>query len=217
MFGKEVRDVTEDLSRLKVKRLIGTEPFTQNGKPADFSIVDFWQWASSDLVVNVMRGLLAEYVVAQALDLADEVRDPWQPYDLKTKAGLTLEVKSGAYIQSWWQRALSSICFSIGETRSWSADTNEFSPTAQRQAQAYVFALLAHRDKSTVDPRELSQWEFYLVPTSALLERVGKRKSLSFKALLDLNPRHAGFQELPNAIRELEANILGRAQKVADD
>jgi hypothetical protein len=200
--------VTGGLPRLMVKRLIGHEPFTNNGQSAGFDIIAFWQWASSDLVVNVARGLLAEYLVAKALDLDDGVRDPWQPYDLKTQHGLTLEIKSGAYLQSWWQRVHSDICFSISETRSWSADTNEFSPTQQRQADAYVFALLSHRDKGTLNPLELSQWEFYLVPTRAISERVGSRKQLTMKALLELSPQRVPFSGLLDAVRTLERELL---------
>jgi hypothetical protein len=32
----------------------------------DFSILDFWQWAASDLVGNTNRGLLAEYIARWA-------------------------------------------------------------------------------------------------------------------------------------------------------
>ena len=68
----------DGLPRLAVARAIGTEPFTENGRLLGFDLLSFWQWSSSDLVVNVVRGLLAEYIVAQALDIADSVRDPWQ-------------------------------------------------------------------------------------------------------------------------------------------
>jgi hypothetical protein len=205
--------VTGGLPRLLVKRLVGHEPFTNSGHAADFDISTFWQWASSDLVTNVARGLLAEYLVAKALGLDDGVRDPWQPYDLKTQHGLTLEIKSSAYLQSWWQHIHSEICFSISETRSWSADTNELSPTQQRQAHAYVFALLSHRDKATLNPLELTQWEFYLVPTSTISERVGSRKQLTMKALLELQPKRVPFSGLLDAIRTLERELLPDATR----
>lgn len=198
----------DDLPRLHVHRLTGNEPFIAAGRPTGFDLLSFWQWSSSDLVVNVVRGLLAEYLVAQALGLAEDVRDPWQPYDLKTPRGLTLEVKSCSYLQSWWQKKYSDIGFSIAETTAWSADTSAFVGGRQRQANAYVFALLKHRDKATLNPRNLDQWEFYLVPTKAVTDRCGSRKYLSLKGLLELNPRRATYADLPESVSRLEDDIL---------
>ena len=50
----------DELPRLIVARAKGTEPFTHKGEPLGFDLISFWQWASSDLAVNVVRGLLAE-------------------------------------------------------------------------------------------------------------------------------------------------------------
>jgi hypothetical protein len=199
----------EGLPRLTVQRATGAEPFTRNGEPVGFDLLSFWQWSSSDLVVNIMRGLLAEYLVGQALGIAGDVRDPWQPYDLRTPRGLALEVKSCSYLQSWWQKAHSDLTFSIAETTAWDPDTNKFLGEKRRQAHAYVFAVLAHRDKNTLNPRELTQWEFYLMPTRVITETCGARKSLSIKALLRLNPRRADYQGLQAAVAELEDELLG--------
>jgi len=43
---------------------------------------------------------LAEYLVATVLGLNQGVRNEWDAYDLETEAGLKIEVKSAAYIQS---------------------------------------------------------------------------------------------------------------------
>lgn len=199
-----------DLPRLVVQRLTGDEPFTVAGRPAGFDLLSFWQWSSSDLVVNVIRGLLAEYLVAQALGVAEGVREPWQPFDLKTPRGLTLEVKSCSYLQSWFQKKHSDVGFSIAETTAWSADTSAFVGGRQRQAHAYVFALLKHRDKATLNPRDLDQWEFFIVSTEAITERHGSRKYLSMKGLLELNPLRATYTSLPEVVSRLEDDILAR-------
>ena len=52
-----------------------------------------------------MRGVVAEYLVAQALGVAGGVREEWAPYDVDAPGGIRVEVKSAAYIQSWNQRA----------------------------------------------------------------------------------------------------------------
>ncbi|HEX6751260.1 MAG TPA: hypothetical protein VF092_28475 [Longimicrobium sp.] len=200
--------MSESLPRLEVRRRSGSEPFTCGGAPTDFNLLGFWQWASSDLASNVLRGVLAEYLVAQALGVASGLRDPWQAYDLVSPGGLTIEVKSAAYLQSWWQRSHSAINFTVRETRAWSAETNALASTAQRQAALYVFALLGHLDKPTLNPLDLDQWEFYLVPSRTLTEQVGAAKQLSLKRLLALGPDKAGFSELGAAIRRFERELL---------
>ena len=41
-------------------------------------------------------------------------------------------------------------------------------PIEQRVATAYVFCLLAEQDPELVDPQDLSQWRFWVVPTGKL-------------------------------------------------
>ena len=57
---------------------------------------EFWEWAYDDLLTNTTRGVLAEYIVATALGVADTKRREWDQYDLKTADGDGVEVKSSA-------------------------------------------------------------------------------------------------------------------------
>ena len=41
----------------------------------------------------------------------------------------------------------------------------------RRQAEVYVFALLAHQHGATLDPLDVAQWEFFVVPTVTLDRR----------------------------------------------
>ncbi len=170
--------------------------------------MSFWQWSASDLVSNALRGRLAEFLVAQALGIADGVRAEWDAYDLRTPNGLTIEVKSGAYIQSWGQKALSAISFDIAPTRCWEAVTNVLSNESRRQADLYVFALLAHREKATIDPMNVSQWEFFVLPAAVLNERLPEQKQIGLAALLKLDPVHCVFGELRDIIEQMSK--LGR-------
>jgi hypothetical protein len=120
--------------------------------------------------------------VARALGLDAGVRDEWQAFDLQT-AGKKIEVKSAAYVQSWGQKELSKIVFSTRQTLAWDAKTGAFAKESKRQADIYVFALLAHREKETIDPLNLDQWEFYVLPTSALDDFTGCRHSITLKTL----------------------------------
>ena len=58
------------------------------------TISDFWRWGYSDLIQNINRGILAEYIVAWALNLDKKPRNPWEAFDLITEKGKRIEVKS---------------------------------------------------------------------------------------------------------------------------
>ena len=66
--------MAEDLGALTATRKPGDERFVREGRPLAFTLVEFWQWMGSDLVGNTFRGAVAEYLVANALGVADGVR-----------------------------------------------------------------------------------------------------------------------------------------------
>lgn len=199
------------LPSLVVTRKTGSEPFRVGPTVLGFDLLSFWQWSASDLVSNALRGRLAEYIVAQALGIADGLRAEWDAYDLRTRQGVTIEVKSAAYLQTWAQKALSAISFDIAPTRYWEAVTNELAIEARRQADLYVFAMLAHRDKPTLDAMDLSQWNFYLLPKAMLDARLPKQKQLSLSALLRLEPVQCSFGELGPSIERVAETLANRS------
>lgn len=190
-----------DLGAIEVKRKQGDEAFHDQGRDLPFNLTTFWQWSCSDLVSNATRGILAEYLVAQAVSGARGVRDEWAPYDLKTADGTRIEVKSAAYIQSWHQERPSRITFRVPKTRAWDRESNRTSEESRRQADVHVFALLAHADKGTIDPLDVSQWEFFVVPTAVLDSRTRSQHSItlpSLRAVADpvaYSERHRAVQE----------------------
>ncbi len=183
-------------SPMQVVRRTGTEPFRNGEFLLKQTLLDFWRWSASDLVGNAMRGVLAEYIVASALDLPQTVRVEWDAFDLKTPAGVSIEVKSAAYLQSWDQKAFSRITFGIQPTRAWEAATNDYTGHLRRQADVYVFCLLHHQDKATVDPLDMDQWTFYILPAAVLDERFPAQKSIGLVSLLKLDAICASYQEL---------------------
>jgi hypothetical protein len=201
--------MSEDLRRLMVMRKTGHEPFHAHGQALGFNLMSFWQWAVSDLVSNATRGRLAEYIVAQALGLAmADAREEWAAFDLQTPSGITIEVKSAAYVQSWHQVKLSSIMFVVPKTRAWDATTNLQSREARRQADVYVFALLAHTDKITIDPLDVNQWHFYVLPTTTLNTRTRSQHSISLKSLEQLCGGTVHYAELRKAIENAASKNL---------
>lgn len=102
--------------------------------------------------------MLAEFIVATALVIpAAGVRDGWATWDRATPCGVGVEVKSAAYLQSLAQKELSRISFNTPKTLAWDADGGGFANVARRHTQVYVFALLTHTNKATVNPLDLHQ------------------------------------------------------------
>jgi hypothetical protein len=196
-----------DLHRLTITRKEGKEHFHVNGNALGFDLLSFWQWSASDLISNTARGVVAEYIVARSLGLAESaVRDGWAAFDLETLSGIKIEVKSAAYIQSWHQKQLSSIVFVTSTTQAWNADTNMQSLESKRQADVYVFALLAHTDKATIDPLNLDQWRFYVLPTTVLDRRKRSQHSITLKSLEGLCSGAVMYADLSKAVE----NCIGK-------
>ena len=192
-----------NLDAMVVSRKTGEENFRAEGKPLDNKLFGFWQWACSDLFSNTMRGILAEYIVASALGIATNTRRDWDAYDLVTTDGVKLEIKSAAYLQTWKQSKPSVISFDIAPTKGWDASTNEISGEVKRQADIYVFCLLHHKEKPTLDPLDLDQWTFYLLPTSILNAKKTNQKTISLDGLQELCPVQASFGEIAPAIKKI--------------
>ncbi|MGI8854834.1 MAG: hypothetical protein ACR2JW_03705 [Thermomicrobiales bacterium] len=193
------------LAALQVQRKSGTEMFHEGGLQLSHQLLDFWQWSCSDLTNNAMRGVLAEYLVALALGLTDTPRVEWNAFDLETADGLKIEVKSAAYLQTWRQKQLSTILFQIGQTFGWDASTDISETEQRRQADIYVFCVLKHQDKRTLDPLNMEQWDFYVLLTSVLNEKVPTQKTMGLSTLLRLNPVKTPFDGLAAAITTVAA------------
>jgi len=193
--------VTSDFSRLNVVPKSGAESFRDGNQSLEFRLSDFWRWSMSDLVSNATRGKLAEFIVLRAIGIGGQhVRDEWAPCDIVTDSGIRIEVKSAAYVQSWHQRSHSSIVFSVPKTRKYDPDTNRSSKEQYRSADVYVFALLKHLDKSSVDPLDVSQWRFLVLPTFLLDERKRSQSSITLKSVEALAGVDVNFETLASAI-----------------
>lgn len=189
-----------ELAAIPINRKTGKEHFHKDGQLYDFNLLGFWQWFASDLSNNALRGKLAEFLVAKALGVSEGVRIEWDAYDIELENGLTIEVKSSSYLQSWSQQQYSAISFDIHPTRSWNPETSRYLDEIRRHADLYVFCLLSHKDKTTFDPTNLNQWHFYVLQTTALNDKHGKQKTLSLKSLLALNPKQSSFADLNRTI-----------------
>ncbi len=167
--------VQPSLDVLTVAPKTGDDRFTHQGQDVGANLLGFWRWAYSDLMSNVMRGVLAEYIVGLALGCVDGgVRLEWDATDLCTSQGCRVEVKSSASLQSWSQTKLSPIKFDIEPKTGWHADTNTYATERKRQADVFVFCVLTHTDKATVDPTRPEPVGF-LRSVDKPTERCGRR------------------------------------------
>ena len=193
------------LGRIQATLKTGSERLIYDDKILDFSLLDFWRWSVSDILSNATRGRFAEFIVATAAKIdIKNVRDEWGAFDLITPNGIKIEVKSAAYIQSWFQRVLSTISFSTKAALYWDSETNKQSKIAQRSADVYIFCLLHHENKPTCNPLDLNHWEFYVVSTEALNNYKRSQHSISLKSLQKLTTAIT-YDEL---MRKFEMNIL---------
>ena len=183
------------------RRKTGAEVLRGTGVRNGPTILEFWQWGFSDLLTNTMRSVLAEFIVANALGIRDGLRDPWLEYDLITDDGIKIEVKSSAYVQSWPQDKPSSISFSIAKARRWAFRPTRLVGDLKRHADVYVFCLLAHTDRKTIDPLKFDQWEFFVLKKYLINKKLGDQKSLSLRKLLKLNPAKTSYVDLSSTVR----------------
>ncbi len=192
--------------KLDLLRKIGSEEFHAGSSASRFDFLDFWRWSASDLVNNPIRGFLAEYIVDRGVGGSGAgIRDPWATFDSTTPAGIRLEVKSASYVQSWAQDRLSSISFRIPETLAWDPESGDFETESRRQADVYVFAVMAHKDKATVDPMDLAQWEFYVLSTRELYKHFRFQKTVALSRLKSLASPVA-FCEVDSVVRSKTNN-----------
>lgn len=201
-----------DVSR-RVPILDGAEPFFEGEGREVASVLDFGRWSSSDLVGSSFRGVLAEFLVGQALGVDPRnVRVEWDAWDLVTVDGTTVEVKSASYWQTWKQVRPSDIRFDLAEHQSWTSETDTFDEGKSRPADVYVFCVLGCRHNPNVDPLDLSEWNFPVVSAATIDDVVGDQKSIGLGPLISrIEPRHASFADLADAVAaEAEVTLESR-------
>ena len=187
----------------------GDAPFRLSDNPVGFTLYDYWQWMGSDLVSNIQRGVLAEFIVAKALGAAEKYpRAPWESYDLQIDTDVsdfvTLEVKSAAYVQSWHRvdSKPSDIKFNLEPK----ARLTALYGKPARDADYYVFCVLGEPDVFP-NPLDLGQWEFYVLPTDAINKEIPKQKTIGLRPLQNLVSRRglytANYDKLSEVIHEV--------------
>ena len=166
---------------------------------ADAQLRDFLAWELSDLRTNTVRPMLAEFLVARALGAAQRPRVEWDAYDVRTPEGITVEVKSGAYLQAWAQSHVSKVVFSGLHARTWTPESG-YAESASYNADVYVFAVLTATEHDRYDALDLEQWSFWVLPRSEV-EATGQR-SLGLPRVQSLAGDAVPYGELADRVRQ---------------
>mgnify|MGYP006911499258 FL=1 len=191
----------------------GSEQLTFKDKELGSSVLDFWSWAYSDLIRNVNRGAFAEFIVLEAMNNQSGITPPrtnfrvsMDAYDLLSPDGIRVEVKSSAYIQAWESEHPARISFRIAPAKSLDSSGN-YSADSQycRHSDVYVFCVWTamSREQNILD---LSSWDFYVIATKTLNQKVPNQKTITFQSLLSLHPRKVDYFGLYEAIRNEAMN-----------
>ena len=180
----------------------GDEPFTGISK----TLIDYWQWAHSDIVSNSERGKLAEFLVKCAVNSPDPLRTEWDAVDIVTPNGVRIEAKSSAYLQAWKCEKLSKIQFDIAPKKSWDSKTNTYYETVGRNSDVYVFCLFSCQNPQIANPMDVGQWKFYILPTAVLNEKIPAQKTIGLSSLLKLGAKEVMFNDIETTIK----NILNK-------
>lgn len=192
----------------------GNEHLLCEDSQLPFTMLNFWQWAYSNILHNMQRGTFAEYIVKCALESGgvatrQETGTGLEPYDLEgpiipsTGNVARVEVKSAAFVQAWDIKHPERANFSIAPAKI-PDKTGDYPRLAgrQRNNDLYVFTLYTATDKDK-NILDLSLWEFYVLPTYKIEsdERLWKQKTISLKTVKQLCPT-LSFDMLCDAIIE---------------
>ena len=184
---------------IKTKRLNGNEQFCG----IDCTLLDYWQWAHSDIAANAERGKLAEFIVKCSVNSPSSHRTEWDAVDVVSSDGIRIEVKSSAYLQTWKTNKYSSIQFDIAPKKSWDGEANLYYDDVGRHSDIYVFCLFACKDPEIANPLNLAQWDFYVIATSTLNEKIPTQKRISLNSLIKLGAIKTQFSEIHTTAQKL--------------
>lgn len=165
-----------ELDKTRPVILTGDEPITSGGKPAGFTVLDFWRFQHSN--VWDAQEEIAEFIVAKALgqDLPCN-KNGWTLWDIDYR-GRRIEVKESGYYHSWRTDGKVSPVRTFGITKAYT-DYKDSSSAFERQNDAYVFCLNTGFTKEESDPLELDHWRFWVVPTATINRHCGDNRSIS--------------------------------------
>lgn len=171
--------------------------------PALVRVLRFYRWAFGDLMtVDADIGSVGEYLVGDALGCLTPQRTQVAPFDLVTKSGVTIEVKTtGAKRRD---RTVIHYMWDISDQRTALQGKRELASVWVFLAAAFPAKPSAREQLAVFDPK---YWSVYLVTDQQMLESrcVGKVSESTFARL--------GVKPIPFADFKSAFNQLVKARK----
>ena len=170
--------------------------------PLNINTAEFHRYAFSNFLDNVVRGSLGEYIVALALGITDDTPlNSWESWDISYQ-DLKIEVKTSAYVQTWYQKKKSTPRYGIQKREGYVGNTGDLDGIKARQANVYVFCLFTYEDYHDKEGAQkaivnLESWQFYVVPTNKLPE---EQETIGLWSLSQIT-EPISFEQLSNAIK----------------
>ena len=180
----------------------GEEKFVFENQELPFTMLDFWKFHYTN--IYDLQDKIAEFIVAKALgvDVAQN-NEYWTLWDVSYR-GKRIEVKETSYYHSFNKDGKISQNRTFGITMANGSYDLEKSRNSLfcRQNDVYVFCLNTGETRETSYPLDLSNWEFYVVPTNVINEKCGNNKTISLGRIKSL-----GF--VPKKYNELRQEVDG--------
>ena len=152
-------------------------------------VLSFYKWAFGDLTESDSDvGILAEFLVGDLLGCLPPTRKEKAPFDLKTKSGVTIEVKATTHRQEWKGKA---------SYYRWSVRTQSEAMKGNRTiADVWVFLIATFPrptscTSSVARAFDLKNWSCYLV-SGEQLRTAGCMRNVSEATL-----RRLGLEPFP--------------------
>ena len=102
---------------IEIKKKNGNEIFENMNNSNEMQLIDFWKWEHSDIIGNSERGILAEYIVAAALNVKNMCRREWDAYDVLSKDGIKIEVKLQHISRLGIKKSVQKLSLVLGQQR----------------------------------------------------------------------------------------------------
>ncbi|MGZ4865298.1 MAG: hypothetical protein ACXV5H_12060 [Halobacteriota archaeon] len=183
-----------------VPRLSHSQPIS------DSQVLDYWQWAHSDLLSNLERAIFGEYLVGLALDVtAGTTRKEWNKIDL-TYQEKFIEVKTTGLLQRWEKAKNPSNRFDIAKKYpyEWGLPDADYSGGKIRAAHVYVFCVFDPQDDGG-EITDVNQWHFFVFPRTLIESLWGNQDSVSLNVVKQICIQ-IGFDKIKKTVdRALEA------------
>lgn len=183
----------------QVRRLAPDEKFVG----CDACLLDFWAWAFSDVLANITRAALAEFIVGYALNATNGVRKEWDTFDHEYR-NKKIEVKAAGLTQRFEAgKKRSSPVFDIKKSLpiGWRRPSAKPGEVPIRSADCYVFCIHTETDSETANPLDVGKWEFLIMSTKKINEIFGDQKTVALSVLQKhcTNASYDGLQAAVNA------------------